>query len=587
MSHSGPYKEAANLLNPLLTNKSKSLKTLAFGGGKNKKAPSKSAYATVCRCLEHKVLIDAILDLARDGNRKSLRNIIFDKGAVKDHGLAYVMLYEILFGKYKRIRGGGVVARLIKRYEADLNEAKNIVLEDSDIKEVLRQAESIQPFPRYVRVNTLKVTAAEAVQTLQDGGYEVYADNLVPNLLVLPPKTDLHAHPFVTDGKLILQDKSSCFSALALVGGGTNPIDGDILDACAAPGNKTTHAAALVGDLLSNKSKIMHYSSDNSNTTRCQKVSSIYALDRDSKRLKILKNRVELLCPPKSNSGVTVHPLHLDFLTLEPDDPKMKNLRCILLDPSCSGSGIVSQPDRVNIRGEADAAKRLETLSNFQITALKHAMTFSQVERIVYSTCSVHDIENEHVVATCLKEYNDTCKMEKQWRLISPNSLKDWERRGKVTSGLTSEQAQCLVRCDARLGDGTNGFFVAYFERESQFEKADSVPTRSYLSGNNALNGISVYDGQFDNHISKADANDKHPGEKRKVMERQQLQDCKKKQKYNRSKKSTVIANASNVVEAKSSMGVSCNKKSKKLKWKQRQAAAKAARLKKEKDQST
>ena len=118
-------------------------------------------------------------------------------------------------------------------------------------------------------------------------------------------------------------------------------------------------------------------------------------------------------------------------------------------------------------------------------------------------------------------------------------------------------------------------------------EKAESVPTRSYLSGNSALNGISVYDGQFDNHISKADANDKRPGEKRKVMERQQLRDCEKKQKYNRSKKSTVIANASNVVEAKSSMGVPCNKKSKKLKWKQKQAAAKAARLKKEKDQST
>ncbi|CAN0181074.1 unnamed protein product, partial [Ectocarpus sp. 12 AP-2014] len=53
-------------------------------------------------------------------------------------------------------------------------------------------------------------------------------------------------------------DKSSCFSAEALLGqeacaaagairgAGTEWRGGDVIDACAAPGNKTMHAASLL-----------------------------------------------------------------------------------------------------------------------------------------------------------------------------------------------------------------------------------------------------------------------------------------------------------------------------------------------------
>ena len=86
-------------------------------------------------------------------------------------------------------------------------------------------------------------------------------------------------------------------------------------------------------------------------------------------------------------------------------------VRGILLDPSCSGSGIVNTPDRFidavvhhdnnggneeeeentnNNDGNAAGAetgsssnKRIDSLSRFQLLALKHAMSFPQVERIV------------------------------------------------------------------------------------------------------------------------------------------------------------------------------------------------------------
>lgn len=42
-------------------------------------------------------------------------------------------------------------------------------------------------------------------------------DSVVPSLLVFPPNTDLHAHPAVKGGQLILQDKASCLPACILL----------------------------------------------------------------------------------------------------------------------------------------------------------------------------------------------------------------------------------------------------------------------------------------------------------------------------------------------------------------------------------
>ena len=83
-------------------------------------------------------------------------------------------------------------------------------------------------------------------------------------------RADLHAHELVVSGALLLQDKASCFPATALLpaaaaaAAATTPTavaaagaaaatasaevkEGDWIDACAAPGNKTTQLAELVG----------------------------------------------------------------------------------------------------------------------------------------------------------------------------------------------------------------------------------------------------------------------------------------------------------------------------------------------------
>lgn len=69
-------------------------------------------------------------------------------------------------------------------------------------------------------------------------------DEHVPDLLLFPPDTQFAEDPLFKEGKIILQDKASCFPAYIL----SPPVDDQsaVIDATAAPGNKTSHLCALM-----------------------------------------------------------------------------------------------------------------------------------------------------------------------------------------------------------------------------------------------------------------------------------------------------------------------------------------------------
>jgi 16S rRNA C967 or C1407 C5-methylase (RsmB/RsmF family) len=104
----------------------------------------------------------------------------------------------------------------------------------------------------------------------------------------------------------------------------------------------------------------------------------------------------------------------------------------------------------------ASSSKRVRALAAFQATIIKHALRFPNLERLVYSTCSVYREENEDVVAAVLPH-------AAAMGLSLGTALPQWPRRGLHGS---YDWADKVVRVHPEL-DGTDGFFAALFVRES------------------------------------------------------------------------------------------------------------------------
>ncbi|MCD7470756.1 putative 28S rRNA (cytosine-C(5))-methyltransferase [Datura stramonium] len=276
--------------------------------------------------------------------------------------------------------------------------------------------------PRYARVNTLKMDVESALLEFKKQYDEVCQDAMVPDLLIFPPRTDLHDHPLVKSGSVFLQGKASCMVAVAL---GPKP-RWEVIDACAAPGNKTVHLAAL----MKGNGKII-------------------ACELNKERVKRLKDTVKL-------AGATnVKVKHEDFLNMSPEDPVYSKVQAILLDPSCSGSGTaIDRLDHLLPSFTADSdVNRLEKLAAFQRKALEHALSFPAVERIVYSTCSINQVENEDVIKSVLP-------LASSYGFELTTIFPQWPRRGHPIF----DGSQHVLRTD--LIEDKEGFFIALFVRK-------------------------------------------------------------------------------------------------------------------------
>ena len=126
--------------------------------------------------------------------------------------------------------------------------------------------------------------------------------------------------------------------------------------------------------------------------------------------------------PKKEISNIQI--LNNDFLQIKPTAKPFNEVEYILLDPSCSGSGMLreishhTEEIRVlhqtcikkinwkNIWGKLPVyyKKKIKGLCQFQYKILSFAMTFPKVNVIIYSTCSSFELENEKVIGKVLSE---------------------------------------------------------------------------------------------------------------------------------------------------------------------------------------
>ncbi|EQC40870.1 hypothetical protein SDRG_01936 [Saprolegnia diclina VS20] len=468
------YAEAAGVLEGLFRH-SGGLKSLTYA---DKIKSKRNCFALVCQTLRYKPLLDQLIaavpeltKIIKKSPKASGKAPPKKAGpTTSQQALYYIAIYDLMFGKDKKIQGGGFVKKQVLTQHNALKQAlvrlkikAKVKTDEELLPEENRMSES-QRLPRYARINTLRVTEPidsvpairAALKLPEDLSFEV--DAHVGDLIVFPPGTELHTHESVVSGRLILQDKASCFSAYVLQGERGHNDLGDVIDACAAPGNKTSHAAMLVARKSSPRPL------------------RVFAFDRSATRLDLLKRRMK-----GAGADKIVEPCLQSFLDVNVHDAKYANVTSILLDPSCSGSGMSNRLDHLlelatmkqgfeaddeyeASNGEAgesanEVQARLQALADFQLEALQKAFSFPSVQRIAYSTCSIFEKENEDVVVAALQASQAAGT---PFHLVK--ALPTWPRRGVVVDGLSDDQADCLVRANG-LEDGTNGFFVAYFER--------------------------------------------------------------------------------------------------------------------------
>ncbi|CAM6099432.1 unnamed protein product [Calypogeia fissa] len=383
----------------------------------------KATLALTCRCLKYLPVLKEIV---------AATDLLSGKKKVPAE-LIYVITCDMLFGQ--EVFSSGVLEAAVLKRKSSLQAALSRLLVKKQVKSVEDLVGTDLPnteakIPRYVRVNTLKINFEEALKNLQKNALSVRKDDIIPDLLVMPSGTDLHEHPLVLDGSLLLQGKASCMPAYVLA----PKVGWEVVDACAAPGNKTVHLSALL-----------------------QGSGKIYACEKNSKRVHRLRETVKL------TGANNVEIRNEDFLGLIPGKPPFSKVQAILLDPSCSGSGTAQQRlDHLlpsSSKGSASnepELQRLEQLAQFQERALFHALSFPAVERVVYSTCSIHQRENEDVIKAVLPQ-----ALSLGFQLET--ALPDWKYRGlPIFDG-----AHHLVRTDS-VRDHMDGFFVALFVRQNK-----------------------------------------------------------------------------------------------------------------------
>ena len=527
-SSSSPYSPAAQILNQIWT-KRKGLKTIVYTA-KGELTCSKTTYAQCSNVLAHKPVLEQLIE---------------ELGLeAKNMGLLFVLLYEVLLGPNQSIRGGGSLKRLIMKHETQLRHKLDELQPESTQKAI-----KTTTVPRYVRINTLQTSTETVLQEIKD--QKVYMDPHVPDLLVMEPTAETRTllQPMVTSHQVVLQDKSSCFSALSLLHGFEDAgRHGNYLDACAAPGNKTSHLAALLAQQQANK--------------KC----TIFALDQSKDRFQLLQRRMqELTTNGSSSTSTTVQCQNADFLKMTPSE--LPNLVGILLDPSCSGSGMISNHNEHSTSRDPNFCNnRITSLAKFQQRALMHALTkFPSAQRVVYSTCSLYTEENESVVQLVLSNGAE------DWELVAPKCLRDWKRRGIPTKdGLTSAQANCLIRVDP-FKDATNGFFVACFQRKTKNNNCSTTKkTTDAKKSLKSFKEIEFYTDQFDQTSTTT--------KKIQPLSKESNAPTSPKDTFsNQKKRKAPPPNSDN--EKKDSDTTMNRKRAKKLEWRRKQREKKSKRL--------
>jgi 16S rRNA (cytosine967-C5)-methyltransferase len=239
-----------------------------------------------------------------------------------------------------------------------------------------------QPPALDLRVNSLRTSPAALLEAFTAAGIEAAPlEDLPGGLTLLGRSGELRALPGYGDGHWCVQDR-----AAQAVGRLLDPQPGErILDACAAPGGKSTHLAELMGDQ-----------------------GEVWAVDRSEGRLRRVGINAARL-------GLqSIHTLAADAAELAAQKPEWRGwFDRILLDAPCSGLGTLARHADARWRLSPEAIGELVLLQRQLLEALLPLL--KPAGQLVYATCTVHPAENSELIEAFLAHHPGWVRLQ-QWQ---------------------------------------------------------------------------------------------------------------------------------------------------------------------------
>lgn len=221
-----------------------------------------------------------------------------------------------------------------------------------------------------LRVNRLRASVEQVVTALTEHGLTVSSQEAIPDgIRIVGPTGNIRQLPGYEEGWWMVQDSSA-----QLVSYLVDPQPGEtIIDACAAPGGKTTHLAEMMGD--------------NGRVLGCDRTSSrLNKIRQNAKRLQLTS--IETVMGDSR------------------EHPEFKGTADrVLLDVPCSGLGTLHRHADARWRQTPDSITGLISLQRELLEAAVDWVKPNGV--IVYSTCTLHPDENQNLIRSFLADHPD------------------------------------------------------------------------------------------------------------------------------------------------------------------------------------
>lgn len=264
------------------------------------------------------------------------------------------------------------------------------LMKNNEIKKVEEICKNSNIKPKItIRVNSLKINKQELIKKLKEKGIECNEpQEKVDDFLILEKIKNIENIDEFKKGYFTIQDISAGQTARIL-----NPQPGElVLDACSAPGGKTTYMA----ELMKNKGKIE-------------------AWDIHEHRTKLVEKNAQRL-------GIDIIETKVKDASLYDESLKEK-FNKILLDVPCLGIGVIKRKPDIKWQRKLED---VEKITEIQKKILNNCSKYLKKDgAMVYSTCSILKEENQDVVDEFLKENSGFYIESNEVHNILPNQEED------------------------------------------------------------------------------------------------------------------------------------------------------------------